>query len=89
MEGLILFALGAGSVFVAQRGRKHAKKAVGWVARQSGWLVSRVRSEIDTARKVARDEFERARESNPAPIVDVVVPSERVAPNGTSEVKDA
>ena len=89
MEGLFLFALGAGAVLAAQRGRKHAKKAVGWVARQSGWLVSRVRSEIDTARQVARDEFERAREANPAPIVEVVVPSERVSPNGTSEVKNA
>lgn len=74
-------------MLAAQRGRKHAKKAVGWVARQSGWLVSRVRTEIDTARKVARDEFERARDADPAPVVDVVVPSARVADaNGAAEM---
>lgn len=79
MEGIIIFALGAGAVLVAQRGRKRAKSAIGWVARQSGWVVSRVRSDIDTAKRVAREEFERAREANPAPAVDLVVPSERVA----------
>jgi hypothetical protein len=78
MEGLIIFALGAGAVLVAQRGRKQAKDAVGWIARQSGWLVGRIRTDIDAARKIARDEFSRARSANPPPMPDDVVPSARV-----------
>jgi hypothetical protein len=78
VEGLVIFALGAGTVWVAQHGRKQAKDAVGWIARQSGWVLSRVRSDIATARRVAREEFKRAREADPPPTPDHVVPSTRV-----------
>jgi hypothetical protein len=78
VESLFIFALGAGTVWVAQKGRKQAKDAVGWIARQSGWIASRVRSDIAAARRVAHDEFKRAREADPAPTPDHVVPSTRV-----------
>jgi hypothetical protein len=78
MEGLVLFALGAGTVLLAQKGRKRAKAALGWLARQSGFIAGRVKSDIATAKQVAHDEFSKAREDNPPPQVDVVVPSTRV-----------
>jgi len=79
MEAITLgFALGAGAVLLARNGRARAKVAIGWVARQSGWLVGRVRSDIAAAKNLARQEFERERAANPAPAVDGVVPSERV-----------
>lgn len=88
MEGIIIFALGAGAAVLARRGRKPVKSAIGWVARQSGYIVSRVRGDIDIAKRVARDEFERARAQKHEPVADDVVPSERVAQvdgNGVSE----
>lgn len=87
MEMLTLgIAIGAGAVLLAKNGRSRAKTAIGWVARQSGWLVARVKTDVEAARRLAREEFERERSANPAPAVDVVVPSERVthAHNGTS-----
>jgi hypothetical protein len=80
MEAITLgFALGAGAVLLARNGRKRAKVAIGWAARQAGWIAGRIRSDISAAKNHARDEFERERAANPAPAVDVVVPSERVA----------
>jgi hypothetical protein len=73
-------AIGAGAILLARNGRARAKSAIGWVARQSGWLAGRIRSDIDSAQRLARDEFVRQRDGNPDPAVDVVVPSERVAP---------
>jgi len=78
MEGLILIALGAGVVIAVQKGRKPAKKVLGWVARQGGFLAGRVKTDIERAKKFTRDEFSRAREANPPSAPDVVVPSERV-----------
>lgn len=85
MEGITLgIAIGAGAVLLAKNGRKRVKSAIGWAARQSGWIVARVKSDVATARRVAREEFERERAANPHPAVDVVVPSERVNANGTT-----
>ena len=62
MEPLLLgIALGAGALFVAKRGRGAVKSAVGWTARQSGWLAGRVRTSLDETRTVARAQFERGR----------------------------
>lgn len=85
MEGITLgIAIGAGAMLLAKNGRKRAKAAIGWAARQSGWLVARVRSDVAMAKEVAREEFERERRANPGPAVDVVVPSERVHTNGSA-----
>ena len=82
MEGITLgILIGAGVVMLAKNGRQRVKKAIGWSARQTGWLIARVQSDVETAKRVAREEFERER-ANPQPIVDVVVPSERVHTNG-------
>jgi hypothetical protein len=85
MEGITLgIVIGAGAVMLAKNGRKRVKSAIGWAARQSGWVVARVRADVATAHRVAREEFERERTGNPPPAVDVVVPSERVHANGTT-----
>lgn len=78
MEAITVgIAIGATAVVLAKNGRARAKAAIGWAARQTGWLVARVRSDIAATQRVAREEFERARRGDPAPAVDVVVPSER------------
>ena len=62
MEPVLLgIALGAGALYVARQGRGAMHAAVGWTARKSGWLASRVRSTIDETRAVARAQYERGR----------------------------
>ena len=62
MEPVLLgLALGAGALYVAKRGRGAMQSAVGWTARKSGWLASRVRSSLDETRAVAREQYERGR----------------------------
>jgi hypothetical protein len=51
---------------------------VGWIARQTGWLAGRIKNDVAEARKIAREEFTRARNANPPPTPDDVVPSARV-----------
>jgi hypothetical protein len=62
MEVLMGLALGVGVLVLAKRGRGAVKSAVGWTARRSGWVASRVRSSLDRTRAHARDEFERGRQ---------------------------
>lgn len=84
MEGITVgILIGAGVVMLAKNGRQRVKKAIGWTARQTGWLVARVKADVATAKRVAREEFERER-ANPQPVADIVVPSERVHTNGSA-----
>jgi hypothetical protein len=62
MEVVLLgLALGAGALFFAKRGRPVAKAAVGWTARKTGFIASRVQASIDRTKAVAREEYERGR----------------------------
>jgi hypothetical protein len=71
MEAVSLgFALGVGAVLVYKHGRTAVRSAVGWSARQVGWVTSRVAGAIDDARSTARREYERGRDANlRAPVV--------------------
>ena len=78
MEGIIIFALGAGAVVVAPRNGKRGKAALGWIARQSGFLVGRVRADVAAARRSAREEFVRARDADAPPEPNVIVSTAEV-----------
>jgi hypothetical protein len=67
LEMLAIYAIGAGTVLLVQGGRGRAKNAVGWMARQAGFLSSRVRADLAAVRQITRDEFIRARAANAGP----------------------
>lgn len=70
METVIVVAvLGAGAFYVVKKRRakrrgqamKAKATAVGWTARQTGWLAGQVRLSIDKAKAEARTQYERGR----------------------------
>lgn len=71
MEPVLLgLALGAGALYVVKRGRGAMQKAVGWTARRTGWIASRVRSSLDETKAVAREQYERGRlEASANPVI--------------------
>jgi hypothetical protein len=80
MEVVMGLALGAGALLLAKRGRPAVRKAVGWAARKTGWIAGRVRTSIDEAKTMAREEFERGRAD---------AKSEPARSNGTSVTTNA
>jgi hypothetical protein len=76
MEVVMGLALGAGALLLVKKGRPIVKGAVGWTARKTGWVASRVRASIDRTRQVARAEFERGR-------AEALAEAERANSNGT------
>jgi hypothetical protein len=75
---LVGLALGGGALYLVKRGRGVVHATVGWTARKTGWLASRVRLSIDETRAVAREQYERGRREA-AVGVPVVVASQGVA----------
>jgi hypothetical protein len=62
MEGITLgVLLGAAAVLLGRKGSTRAKGAVGWAAKQAGWIAGRIQTDIADARRIAREEFERER----------------------------
>ena len=90
MEGITLgVLLGAAAVLLGRQGSGRAKGALGWAAKQAGWIAGRVQTDIADARRIAREAFERERDAakigdgahtNGAP------PSERSRSNGHAHV---
>jgi hypothetical protein len=76
MEVVMGLALGAGALLLVKRGRPMFRAAVGWTARKSGWIASRVQESIKSTRAVAREEYERGRAEATA--------ESRASTNGTS-----
>ena len=63
MEAIALgIAIGAGAMFAIRHGRTGAKKVVGWTARQAGWITERVRSSVNGAKAVVREQYQRGHE---------------------------
>ena len=72
MEAIALgIAIGAGAVLALRNGRERAKKAVGWAARQAGWISGQVNVAVENAKRVAREEFSRGRDENLARIAEM------------------
>jgi hypothetical protein len=84
METVILaIVLGTGAFYVAKQGRGAMRSAVGWSARQMGWLASQVKSSLDETRDVARAQYERGRVDGDAPtVVATSSPSNSSPSNG-------
>jgi hypothetical protein len=82
MEVFMGLALGAGALLLAKKGRPMVRAAVGWTARKSGWIASRVRASVDDAKAVARDEFARGR-------AEALAKTERASTNGASNKASA
>jgi hypothetical protein len=60
MEGVTLgILLGAAAMYFGRQGSARTKGAVGWVAKQAGWIAGRVQTDISDARRIAREAFER------------------------------
>ena len=65
MEAIALgAAIGAGAMVLLRHGRAGTKKLLGWTAHQAGWVTERVNAAVDGAKRVARDEYQRGRETN-------------------------
>jgi hypothetical protein len=61
MEVVLGFVAAAGAYWIAKRGGKSVRSAVGWTARKSGWVASRVRASLHETAAVAREQYERGR----------------------------
>jgi hypothetical protein len=83
MEVLMGLALGAGALLFARRGRAVVRSAVGWTARRSGWVATRVQSSIERTRALAREEYERGRRD----AIARVAHEERRAMNGHAPIQ--
>jgi hypothetical protein len=78
MEVVFGLAVGAGVLYFAKRGGTAVRGVVGWTARKTGWIASRVRTSVDETRAVAREQYERGRaEAKSDPV--------RVTTNGQSQ----
>jgi hypothetical protein len=82
MEVVMGLALGAGALLFVKKARPMIRRAVGWTARKSGWIASRVKASVDDAKAVARDEFARGR-------AEALAASERASANGASKSASA
>ena len=60
-------ALGAGAIVASKGGRRIARRALGWSARKAGALSAQATEAIGEARRLAREEFERARDAQAPP----------------------
>jgi hypothetical protein len=69
MDLIIAFALGAGVVIGAKHGRRALLRAAGWAADKAGWISGHAAGALEDVRRVAQDEFLRAR-SQPSETVD-------------------
>jgi len=84
MEAIALgIVIGAGAVLAWRHGKASAKKAVGYAARQAGFIRGQVDAAVQKARTTVRDEFQRGRAENPPRYVDVPPPSSNGHTNGT------
>jgi hypothetical protein len=61
MEVVVGFVACAGAILLAKRGGKSMRSAIGWTARKSGWVASRVRASLHETAAVAREQYERGR----------------------------
>jgi hypothetical protein len=78
MEVIMGLALGAGALLLVKKGRPMVRAAVGWTARKSGWIASRVKASVDDAKAMARDEYARGR-------AEALAVSEHALSNGVSK----
>jgi hypothetical protein len=77
MEAITLgFVVGVGVTLLVKRGGPRIKKAVGWTARQSGWIAARAATAVEDARQKLRDQYARGRATDPP----VDVPPKAPAP---------
>jgi hypothetical protein len=72
MDVLIAFVLGAGTVMAGKRGSRLFKDAIGWTARRTGYFSKQASIALDAARRMARQEFTRGRDSDPI-VIDIDV----------------
>jgi hypothetical protein len=85
MEAIALgIAIGAGVVLAIKHGKAGAKRAIGWTARQAGWVSGQVDAAVKQTRRAVREQYERGREENLKKAVDIPPPSSRSHANGTN-----
>jgi len=75
MDLIIAFVLGAGTVVAGKRGTRLLRDAMGWTARKTGHFSKHASIALARARRMARQEFTRGRDSSEPIIVDITDPS--------------
>ena len=85
MDWIIAFVLGAGTVMAGKRGSRLVKDAIGWSARRTGYFSKQAAIALDAARRVARQEFTRGRDSSDPIVIDFEVES---SPEGHESPKN-
>ena len=84
MEAIALgIVMGAGALLAWKHGKESARKAVGFAARQAGFIRGQVDAAVEKARSTLRDEYRRGREEKPAGYAEVPPPSSNGHANGT------